>query len=225
MPASKQKFIATFIWLLIGAASLLAVIFNFPQKVKADTGAPKIISYQGRLTDSSGNLLGEAGTTYYFKFSIWDSPTINYGIKLWPVSSLPGVATSTVANGVFNVNIGDTAHGYPDTLNYNFNDNNTVYLQVEVSADNNDSHFEKLSPRQQITASGFAINANTVGGFAAAQSAANNQIPVLSSGNLNLGGTNPQINVSGGNVLILQGGATGDIQFFLRLIRLPRPAT
>jgi hypothetical protein len=174
-----------------------------PVKVFAATGAPNIISYQGRLTDSSGNLLGGSGSNYYFKFSIWDSSSVGGGSKLWPSGS-PGVATSTVTDGVFNVNIGDTVNGYPDTLNYNFNDNNTVFLQVEVSS--NGSSFETLSPRQQITSSGFAVNANTLGGFTPSQTASSNQIPVLTSGNLILGGVNPQVNATSTNALVLQGG-------------------
>jgi hypothetical protein len=157
-------------------------------------------------------LLGGSGTNYYFKFSIWNNPTVGSGSKLWPSGS-PGIATSTVSDGVFNVNIGDTTNGFPDTLNYNFNDNDTVYLQVEVSS--NGSSFETLSPRQQITSAGFAINANTLAGFSPSQSASGSQIPVLNSGNLLLGGTNPQLNATSTNTLTLQGGGgTGDIQFF-----------
>jgi hypothetical protein len=195
---------------IIAAGFLFSFVFNLNSF--AATGAPSVISYQGRLTDSSGNLLGGSGTNYYFKFSIWNNSGVGSGSKLWPAGS-PGISTSTVSDGVFNVNIGDTANGFPDTLNYNFNDNDTVYLQVEVSS--NGSSFETLSPRQQITSSGFAINSNTVGGFTPAQSATGNQIPVLSSGNLILGGTNPQLNSTGSNALVLQGsGATGDIRFF-----------
>ena len=59
-----------------------------------------------------------------------------------------------------------------------------------------------------------AINANTVGGFLAAQQATGNQIPVLSSGNLILGGPNPIFSATSTNTLTLQGFATGDLQFF-----------
>src|SRR3989344_6854636 len=91
---------------------------SFPISALA-TGTPTIISYQGRLTDTSGNLKGGSGTTFYFLFSIWDSPTVGSGNRLWP-SAVPATTTATVRQGVFNVNIGDTANGYPDPLTYNF---------------------------------------------------------------------------------------------------------
>ncbi|MDQ5886014.1 MAG: hypothetical protein QG628_411, partial [Patescibacteria group bacterium] len=184
-----------------------------PIVAHAATGVPQVLAYQGRLTDSNGNLLGSAsGTTYYFKFSIWDNATAGSGTRLWPSSS-PSVASSSVASGVFNVNIGDTDGGYPDTLDYNFQDNKNVFLQVEVSSDN--STFETLSPRQRVTSAGFAINAGTVLGFAPSQSPTGSNIPVLNSGNLLLAGTNPQLNATSTNTLTLQGGTgTGNIQFF-----------
>ncbi|MEK7585130.1 MAG: hypothetical protein AAB455_01265, partial [Patescibacteria group bacterium] len=104
---------------------------------------------------------GGTGTTYYFKFSIWDNATVASGSRLWP-SSAPNSTSATVREGVFNVNIGDTANGYPDALNYDFNTNDTVYLQVEVSSDN--SSFQTLSPRQLISASAFAELAARVSG-------------------------------------------------------------
>ncbi len=120
---------------------------------QAETGVPSILSYQGRLTDSSGNLLGGAGTPYFFKFSFWDSATAGAGSQVWPVAS-PSPVSLTVKQGVFNVNIGDTENSYPDILNYNFGSNKNIYLQVEVSANN--SSFETLSPRQRITSAPFA---------------------------------------------------------------------
>jgi hypothetical protein len=54
-----------------------------------------------------------------------------------------------------------------------------------------------------------------VGGFVPAQSGTDNQIPVLTSGALVLGhATAAGIKATGSNVLTLQSGVTGDIQFF-----------
>ncbi|MEK7610617.1 MAG: hypothetical protein AAB468_02600, partial [Patescibacteria group bacterium] len=140
----------------------LLMIFVFPTgTILAATGVPTVLSYQGRLANSSGDLLGGSGTAYYFKFSIWDNATVGSGSRVWPVSA-PTSISSTVRQGVFNVNIGDTAGGYPDALNYNFNANDTVYLQVEVSSDN--STFQTLSPRQRIASAAFAELAAAVSG-------------------------------------------------------------
>ncbi|MFA4890415.1 MAG: hypothetical protein WC587_02155 [Candidatus Paceibacterota bacterium] len=127
----------------------------------ADSGAPTILSYQGRLTDENGNLLGGTGTTYYFKFSIWDNTTVGSGNQLWPLTS-PATTTATVRQGVFNVDIGDTANGYPEELNYNFNTNKNIYLQVEVSANNNSS--QTLAPRRRVSSSAFSQIAGSVSG-------------------------------------------------------------
>jgi trimeric autotransporter adhesin len=184
---------------------------------QAAAGVPKILNYQGRLFDANGNLLGGIGTPYCFRFSMYDS--VSGGTKLWPTDT-PSIMTATVHAGVFNVGVGDTNAG-GDALTYNFQDNDTVYLNVDIATKvdplctGGSEVFESLSPRQRIVASGYAINSLTVGGFAAAQNASGSQIPVLSSGNLTLGGLNPQINALGASTLTFQGGGgTGAIQFF-----------
>ena len=99
--------------------------------------APTVLGYQGRLTDLAGNPLGGKGTIYFFKFSIWENENIKFGNRLWPANAPQPVAL-VVENGNFDVNIGD----------YNFSQNQAVYLQIEVSSDN--INFQTLSPRQPI---------------------------------------------------------------------------
>jgi len=135
------------------------LLFSF---AKAEGGVPSTLSYQGRLTDSTGNLLGNTGTPYFFKFSFWDNPVVGSGSKVWPLSN-PSPVSLVVKQGVFNVNIGDIDSGYPDILDYNFNTNKKLYLQVEVSPNN--SSFETLSPRQKITSSAFAEVSGQVSGI------------------------------------------------------------
>ncbi|MEK7641251.1 MAG: hypothetical protein AAB389_04640, partial [Patescibacteria group bacterium] len=56
----------------------------------------------------------------------------------------------------------DTDSGYPHLLNYDFSDNDTVYLQVEASSDN--VTFQTLEPRQLISSVAFAQYAAAVSG-------------------------------------------------------------
>lgn len=127
-------------------------------------GTPTIFSYQGRLTNSAGNLLGGSGTTYYFKFSIWNVATggTQSPNQVWPTGA-PQSFSTTVRQGVFNVNIGDTASGYPDALNYNFSANKDIFLQTEVST--NGVTFEAITPRQRISSAVFAQVAGAVSGL------------------------------------------------------------
>ena len=155
---------------LFFALSLIFLIgsfaFGFINIAQAAKGVPLIMSYQGRLMDAGGNLLGSSsGTTYYFKFSIWDVATGGTAPpnRLWPTGA-PGTATSSVRQGVFNVNIGDVASGYPDVLDYNFNTNKDIYLQVEVSSTLGGT-YEALSPRQRISSAPFAQVSGAVSGI------------------------------------------------------------
>jgi len=146
----------------IFALCLFGFLFTAIPLVHAATGVPKVLNHQGRLLNAAGNLLGGRSIS--------------------------------VKNGVFNVGVGDTAAG-GDTLDFNFQDNDTTYLDVQVatkvggSCTNGDESFENLNPRQRIFASGYAVNADTVDGFDASQSATGSQIPALTSGDLTIVGS------------------------------------
>src|SRR3989338_482959 len=155
--------------------TIVCLVALFEQVAFAGT-VPQILPYQGRLSDSSGNLLGGGGTPYYFKFSIWDASTVDTGNRLWPASA-PTSVSATVRHGVFTVGIGDTGAGFPTALDYDFSTQSDIYLQVEVSS--NDSSFQTLSPRQRIAALAFAQLARSVSGTLA--SAIGTTTPIANS--------------------------------------------
>jgi len=157
---------------------LVLLLLQYAAPALAANAPPTILSYQGRLTNGAGDLLGSSsGTTYYFKFSIWNNATVDSGSRVWPASA-PTATTSIVRSGVFNVDIGDTANNYPDALNLDFSKYSSLYLQVEVSSDN--ATYETLSPRQQITTSAYSALSGAVVGTTT-QSAIGTTTPYLSS--------------------------------------------
>ncbi len=152
-------------------ACVCIALLAFSDTAFAAAGVPRIMNYQGRLMNSSGSLLGGSGTDYCVKFSLYDDAVIGGpDTKLWPAGS-PSTTTVNVKNGIFNAGVGDTNAG-GDTLDFNFEDNDAVYLNVEVAAKvgstcaygDGAEVFENLSPRQRVTASGYAINSATLGG-------------------------------------------------------------
>ena len=190
---------------------VLLFSFLFSNNIFAATVIPPLLHHQGRLLDSSGNLLGgSSGTNYCFKFSFYDNPAVGSGTKLWPSGS-PSKMTVNVKKGILNVDIGDTSVG-GDPLDFDFTSNDEVYLNIDIASSISGScasvtSFETLSPRQRIVSTAYALNSKTVSGFTPSQTPTGSQIPVLNSGALNLAGTIS----SGGLALTLGSDATGDI--------------
>jgi hypothetical protein len=180
----ERKSTRTLFGVRVFAVVILMIGLIFPLNSKAQTGPPALISFQGRLMDSSGNLLGGSGTDYCFKFALYDAST--GGSKVWPSGS-PSDDTLTVREGVFDAYIGSA-----DTLDFDFQSDDEVYVSVQVSAksgicDGVGESYEELTPRQRVASAGYAINSGTVGGFTPAQSATDNQLPALTSGLMVLG--------------------------------------
>ncbi|HAJ57218.1 MAG TPA: hypothetical protein DCL35_05555 [Candidatus Omnitrophica bacterium] len=102
----------------------------------AFAAVPRLINYQGRLTDASGNPLTGS---YNITFRIYDAETA--GSLLWEETQT-GVV---IDKGLFGVLLGSVA-----SLNIPFD--KAYFLEIKVGA-------EVMSPRQRITSSGYAIRA------------------------------------------------------------------
>jgi len=132
----------------------------WPEKAQGTAGVAKVLSYEGRLTDTNGNPVGGIGTNYCFRFSVYNASTA--GTKLWPTGTA-ATTTLMVKDGIFDALIGSA-----DTLDYNFYNSDTVYLDVAVNtasttcATGGGGTWESLSPRQRIAATGYAITAANV---------------------------------------------------------------
>lgn len=156
------KFLATFFVIFFMSQGMTV------QNVSAVVGVSSKLSYQGRLTDASGNPLSG---TYYVCFALYDAATV--GTKLWP-AGVPTNNTVTVTNGVFNASV-----GVSDALTYDFSANDTVYLNVGVSSSNvacDNVAVENLTPRQRVDATAYARVAADVYGTALRTSSTRTQV-------------------------------------------------
>ncbi len=140
--------------------SLAGRIFA-PPEAQSAAGVPNLISYQGRLTDTSGNPLGGTGTLYCFRYSIYDAAS--GGNKVWPAGT-PTNTTTTVTDGVFSDQVGRM----DDLSGLDFLTTSTLYLQVAVNTVTStcSGSWEDLTPRQQITSNAWAQTAESVYGAA-----------------------------------------------------------
>lgn len=151
--------ILTFVELVFSFLLVVSLASNllFPQRASAVAGVSAKLSYQGRLTDLSGNPLGGTGTNYCFRFSIYDAAAA--GTKVWPAGA-PNSTTVKVEDGVFNTDLGTA-----DSLAaFDFSSNDSLYLNVEVNATPTTcgGSWEQLDLRQRIDSVGYARAAEGV---------------------------------------------------------------
>lgn len=103
---------------------------------------PQILSYQGFLTDKSGQPISE--DKYTVIFNLYEKPS--EGTSLWTESQVV-----EIKNGVFNVNLGDVKK-----LDLPFK--SPYWLGVSLKAG------EELQPRVQLTSSAYSLNSKGVTG-------------------------------------------------------------
>ncbi len=134
------------VMLMVAVVSLLSMRLSFAGSHSQRT-APYLISYQGNLTDNSGNPISG---TVDITFTIFT--TVTGGTPLWQEVH-PNVQ---VNDGAFSLLLGSITP-FSDTLFSNPN----LYLELEVDG-------VTLSPRQRFTSAPYAINADKLDGYDAA---------------------------------------------------------
>ncbi len=150
------------------AAGLILIIGS-----TAWADAPKLINFQGRLADGSGNPVADG--SYSVTFRIYNV-TVG-GAALW--SEIQTVSTT---DGIFNVLLGSAT-----ALPVSVFDDTTRYLGVEVSPD------PEMTPRQRLGSVGYSFASNPWG------SSGNNIFKL--NGNVGIGTASPGAKLSLGTDL------------------------
>ncbi|GIW64535.1 MAG: hypothetical protein KatS3mg092_0468 [Patescibacteria group bacterium] len=218
---SIQYYIGLII-ILIFVATLGAGIYNqffnksektFAYPLAPTTRAGRILSFQGRLTDTLGNPITTATNV---TFRLYNTPT--GGTALYTAGAC---AITPNQDGIFNVLIGGS--GYTPTPPQEvcgteipasiFTENANIYMGITVASD------AEMTPRQQIANVGYAINAETLQGLPPGINTST--IPYINQdGNLLIAASTPGIRstfssadftLSSAKATIIQSAGTGDI--------------
>lgn len=133
--------------------SALAGLFYTPA-ARAQVGAPKLINYQGRLTDASNHTLSNG--IYVVTFELFDSKTS--GTRIWGST----YSNVVVVDGYFNVVLGAAGgNAVPgakvNDIGFAFGDPER-YLQMTVESGPGISAPQVLQPRQQFLSVPYAMN-------------------------------------------------------------------
>ena len=182
---------------------LALLAFQLSLSFGQTSAVPGTISYQGRVYNPDGTLLG-AGTPVNRTviFRIWDSPSATTQANLLYSES----QTVTISEGEFSVLVGNGIANTTQTYSYsetskhssaspavllaNVFDGDTRYLSVTVANASTISVSDsEISPRQQIVSSAFAFRskfAEVLG-----TSASGSALQVLDNGNVGVGNASP----------------------------------
>lgn len=153
------------LWSVILAAGLFAVLFAVgdSRSASALTTVPTKMNFQGRITNTAGNVL--ANGSYNMRFKIYNAAS--GGTLQWSedrlVSASQGV---TVDNGQFSVQLGEIS-----SLPASVFSSNSLYFEVELptpatATSSSPSWTEgPMIPRNQLATSAYAYNAETLDGI------------------------------------------------------------
>ncbi|TAL50496.1 hypothetical protein EPN81_02655, partial [Patescibacteria group bacterium] len=142
----------------LGFLTTLTLLFSSVVLPAQAASAPNIITYQGRVLNANGVPVSDGSLSMIFE--LYTAST--GGTCVWSNSSATcATATArsvTLTTGLFTENLGDTVASYAAIGDSIFGDNAALYLQVTIAG-------EALSPRRQITAAPYALNADTLDGI------------------------------------------------------------
>ena len=150
----------------------------------AATGINNQLNYQGKMTDDSGVMV--ANGDWNFRFRIYDAAAA--GNILWTERWVSTTTQVSTVNGIFSIALGSL--GQADALADIDWNSDTLYLQVDLDADNNGSFEESFVTRKRLTSVPYAFNASLLDGLNATSTAAvaNYLVALDSQANLNLYG-------------------------------------
>jgi hypothetical protein len=216
--------------ILLAGFALLALataVFSVHRTiVDAAAGINPVVTYQGRLLDSTGAVIPDG--TYNIRFKIYQdgdgttagdasgSPTgALKWTEIWQNSNSQGV---TVKNGYFTVGLGTICSLSGGTCQGNTNagvnfNQDTLWLSIDVagtSASATPTYDGEMLPMRRLTSSVYALDAGTLGGLTAAQflqySVGTVQTDSSSNSTISLNKTG-----ASGNIIELQGASGADV--------------
>lgn len=183
--------------LLAFALSVLILLFA-GHRSAALTTVPTKMNFQGRLTDSSGNVM--ANGTYNMRLRLYT--VSSGGSSVWSedrlVSAVQGV---TVTNGLFSIKLGDVS-----AVSASLFASGDLYLEVELptpaSATTASPVWTEgaMTPRSQLATSAYAYNSETLDGLDSAAFAQLGSANTFTAAN--------DINVSNASAFLVRNGAT-----------------
>ena len=138
----------------------LAASLVFQTTVHAESLVPKLMNYQGYLTDSAGVPLGDgASENREVIFRFWDNPTsVVADNRLYSESH-----TVTILDGNFSVLLGNgLAVDNETNAVVDFNelfDRKELFLGITVDDNNSATTDAEITPRQQLVSTAFAFRA------------------------------------------------------------------
>lgn len=188
-----KKFFALFLFSAVLVGTGYAGLYS----VQAAASPARIVAYQGRLLNSNGVPVSDASLPMIFTLYT----ALSGGTCVWSNNSSsctsPTARTVSLTAGLFSENLGDTAASYAEINASVFADNASIYLEIIVNG-------ETLVPRKLMSASPYALNADSLDGFDATQVGATSaMVPVFnSSGNLVVTGAPQGSGVSQGALYI-----------------------